>query len=142
VSRVSGLVSFDCHPGSPFFCHRRRTLLFLVSVFSFQHHSLSLRKRPLLFRQQHSLSLLRRSLTRSLCLDLPADLSRLPPLAAHTLRIALNFSAQKAGAASGRPAVCATAKEASGRRPRHPPRCFRGCDAASDPPPRPRSPCK
>jgi hypothetical protein len=36
-----GLVSFDCHPRSPFFSHRRRTLLLLISVFSFDCHSRS-----------------------------------------------------------------------------------------------------
>jgi hypothetical protein len=112
VSRVLRLVSFDCHPGSPFFSHRRRTLLLLVYVFSFRHHSLCLRRRSLLFRQQHSLSLLRRSLARSVCSDVLAGLSCSPPPAARAVRIALNFSPQKAGAAAGRPAgcACATAK--------------------------------
>jgi hypothetical protein len=106
--RVLGLISFDCHPGLPLFSYRRRTLLLLVFVFSFRHHSLSLRRRPLPFRQQHcSLSLLRRSLARSVCSDVPVGLSRSPPLAARALRIALNFSPQKAGAAAGRPAACA-----------------------------------
>jgi hypothetical protein len=111
VSCVLGLVSFDCHLGSPFFSHQRRTLLLLVSVFS--------------FRQQHSLSLLIRSLTRSVCSDVPAGLSHSPPPAARALRIALNFSPQKAGA---------TAKGASGRRPRRPPHCRRGRNAASNHP--------
>jgi hypothetical protein len=142
VSRVLGLVSFDCHPGSPFFSHRRRTLLLVISIFSFRHHSLSLRRRPLLFRQQHSLSLLISSLTQSVCSDVPVSLSCSPPPAAHALRIALNFSPQKAGAAAGRPAACATAKGANGRRPCRPPHCCRGCDTAYDPTPRPRSPCR
>jgi hypothetical protein len=140
ASRVLGFVSFDCHPGSPFFSHRWRTLLLLVSVFSFWHHSLSLRRRPLMFRQQYSLSLLRRSLARSVCSNVPAGLSRSLPPAARTLRIALNFSPQKAGAAAGRPATCETAKGASGHRLRCPPCCRHGRDAASDPPPRPHSP--
>jgi hypothetical protein len=117
------LVSFDCHPGSPFFSHRRRTLLLLVSIFSFRCHLLSLRRRPLPFRQQHSLSLLRRSLARSLCSDIPTGLCRSSPPAARELRIALNFSPQKVSAAvAGRLATCATAKGASERRPRRHPK--------------------
>jgi hypothetical protein len=67
-ARVLGLVSFDCHIGSPFFSHRRRTLLLLVSVFSFRHHSLSLRRRPLPFRQQHSIALSPQKVTCSISL--------------------------------------------------------------------------
>jgi hypothetical protein len=103
ASRVLGLVSFDCHAGSPFFSHRRRMFLLLDYVFSFRHHSLSLRRRPLLIQQQHSLSLLKKSLARSVCLDVPAGLSRSPPLAARPLSISFNFSPQKAGAAAGQP---------------------------------------
>jgi hypothetical protein len=112
ASHVLGLVSFDCHPGSPFFSHWRCTLLLLVYVFSFRHHSLSLHKRPLLFRQEHSLSLLRRSLARSVCSDVPASLSYSPSPAARALRIALNFFPQKASDVAGRPAACAPAKGA------------------------------
>jgi hypothetical protein len=86
-----------------------------------------------------SLSLLRRSLARSLCSNIPAGLSRSPPPAARALRIALNFSPQKAGTAAGWLDACATAKGASGRRLRRPPCCRRGRDAASDPPPRGRA---
>jgi hypothetical protein len=86
-----------------------------------------------------ALSLLRRSLARSVCSDVPAGLSRSPPPAVHALRIELNFSPQKASGAAGRPAVCATVKGASERRPRRPLRCRRGRDAASDPPPRGRA---
>jgi hypothetical protein len=139
-ARVLRLDSFDCHPGSPFFSHRRRTLLLLTSVFSFRHHSLSLHRRSLPFRQQHLLSLLRRSLARSVCSDVPASLSRSPPLAARALRIALNFSPQKASAAAGWLAACAMVKGASRLLPRRPPCCRRDRNAASDPPPRPRSP--
>jgi hypothetical protein len=88
-----------------------------------------------------SLSLLRRSLTRFVFSDVPAGLSHSPPLAARALRIALNFSLQKASAAVGRPAARAwRRKRQSRRRLRCPPRCRRGRDAASDPPPRPRWP--
>jgi hypothetical protein len=52
-----------------------------------------------------SLSLLKRSLARSVCSDVPAGLSRSPPPAARALRIALNFSPQKADDVAGRPAV-------------------------------------
>jgi hypothetical protein len=86
-----------------------------------------------------SLSLLRRSLARSVCSDVPAGLSRTPPPATRALRIALNFSCQKAGAAVGRSTACAMTKGASGHRPRHPLRCCHGCDATSDPPPRDRA---
>jgi hypothetical protein len=43
---IVGCVSFDGHPGSPFFSHRRRVLLsrLCVCVLSFRHHSLSLRR--------------------------------------------------------------------------------------------------
>jgi hypothetical protein len=102
-----GCVSFDCHPGSPFFSHRRRTLLSRLCLLLPTPLALSLRRRPLLLRQQHSLSLLRMSLARSMCSDVPAGLSRSPPLAVRALRIALNFSPQKAGAAAGRPAALA-----------------------------------
>jgi hypothetical protein len=143
VSRVLGHVSFDCHPGSPFFSHQRRTLLLFVYVFSLRHHSLSLCRRSLLFRQQHtlslSLSLLRRSLARSMRSDVPAGLSCSPPPAACILRITLNFFPQKASAAAGRLVACTMAKGASGRRPHRPLRCRRGRDAATDPPPRGRA---
>jgi hypothetical protein len=65
-----------------------------------------------MFRQQHSLSLLRRSLARSVCSDVPAGLSRSPLLAAPAIRITLNFSPQKVGPAASRPAAGATAKGA------------------------------
>jgi hypothetical protein len=93
------LMSYDSSPliatqGRLFFSHRRHTLLLFVYVFSFQHHSLSLHRRPLLFRQQHSLSLslLKRSLTRSVCSYVPVGLSCSPPPATRALRITLNFS--------------------------------------------------
>jgi hypothetical protein len=59
-----------------------------------------------------SLSLLRRSLVRSVCSDFPTGLSRSTSPAACALRIALNFSPQKASAAAGWSAACATAKGA------------------------------
>jgi hypothetical protein len=87
-------VSFDWHPGSPFFSHQRRCCYIVCVSVSYPFdttRSLSAEARPLLFRQQHSLSLslslLRRSLARSMCSDVPAGLSRSPPLAARALRI-------------------------------------------------------
>jgi hypothetical protein len=92
-----GCVSFDCHQGR------------LISSVSYPFdttRSLSAEASSLLlFRQQHSLSLLGRSLARSVCSDVPAGLTRSPPPAALALRIALNFSPQKVGAAAGRPAA-------------------------------------
>jgi hypothetical protein len=113
VSRVLGRVSFDCHPGSPFYLTSethiviaRLWLLLLTPLsLSTEGHSYS-------DNNTRSLSLLRRSLARSVCSDVPAGLSRSPPSAAHALRIALNFSPQKAGVAAGRPTACATAKGA------------------------------
>jgi hypothetical protein len=149
ASSVLGLVSFDCHPGSPFFSHRRRTLLLLVYVFSFRHHSLSLspQKATPVLTTTLALSLLRRSLARSVCSDVHICLSRSPPLVARALWIVLNFSPQKASATTGRPAACATAKGASERGLRRPSRCRRGRDVVFDPPPRGRaclveSPCQ
>jgi hypothetical protein len=83
------------------------THVVISSVLSFRHHSLSLCRRPLLFRQQHSfsLSLLRRSLARSVCSDVPAGLSHSPSSAARVLRLTLNFSPQKASAVGGRQAA-------------------------------------
>jgi hypothetical protein len=72
-------------------------------------------------------------------LDLCAQMSPLAcPVRRQQLR-ALNFSPQKVGVAAGQPATCVTTKGASGRRPRHPPRCHYGRNAASDPSPRLRS---
>jgi hypothetical protein len=103
------------------FSHRKCTLLLLISVFSFPHHSLCLCRRPLPFRY-NTRSLLKRSLARSVCSDVPAGLSSSLLPAARARRIALNFFPQKAGAAAGRPAACATAKGASRRRPRRHPK--------------------
>jgi hypothetical protein len=56
----------------------------------------------------HTLSLLKRSLARSVCSDVPAGLSCSQPPAVYALRITLNFSPQKAGAAAARSVVCTT----------------------------------
>jgi hypothetical protein len=101
ASRVLGFVSFDCHPGSPFF-------------LTLETHVVIARLRLLLLTPL-ALSPLKATpvLTTTLalmCSDLPAVLSRSPPPAVRALRIMLNFSPQKASAAAGRPAACATAK--------------------------------
>jgi hypothetical protein len=104
-----GCVSFDCHPGSPFSSHRRCMLLYRLCLILSTLLALSPQKlvHSCSNNNTRSLSLLRRSLTRYVCLDVPAGLSRSPMLAARALRIALNFSPQKADAAAGRPAACA-----------------------------------
>jgi hypothetical protein len=89
-----GCVYFDWHPGSPFFSHRKRMLLsrLCVCVLSFRHHSLSLSPQKLghscFDNNTRSLSLLRKSLARSVCSDVPASMSRSPPPTARALRIA------------------------------------------------------
>jgi hypothetical protein len=82
------------------------------------------------------LSLLRRSLARSVCSDVPTGQSCLPPPAARSLRVALNFSPQKVGAVAGRPAARVRRRKGPQRTSTAP--SLR--DTASDPPPRPRSP--
>jgi hypothetical protein len=107
-----GCVSFDCHPGSPF-SHIGDACCYLVYVLFLQHHSLSLSLSLSLSAEGHScsdnntrsLSLRRRSLARSACSDVPVGLSCSAPLATRIMRITLNYSPQKAGAAAGRPAV-------------------------------------
>jgi hypothetical protein len=115
ASRVLGHISFDCHPGSPFYLTSethvviaRLCLLLLIPLTLSLQKATSVPTTTLAL----SLSLLRRSLARSVCSDVPAGLSRSPPPDARALKIALNFSPQKAGAAAGRPATCATAKGA------------------------------
>jgi hypothetical protein len=115
ASRVIGHNSFDCHPGSPFYLTSethvviaRLCLLLLIPLTLSLQKATSVPTTTLAL----SLSLLRRSLARSVCSDVPAGLSRSPPPDARALKIALNFSPQKAGAAAGRPATCATAKGA------------------------------
>jgi hypothetical protein len=155
-----GLVSFDCHPRSPFFSHRRRALLLLISVFSFRHHSLALLRRSLPFRQQHSLSLLKRLLARYLCSEVPAGLLCSPPPGARTLRIALSLSLLSESRHCSRPVghvrdgkrcqrmstAASSIEDASMSPPSgarcRPPRYHHGCDATFDPPPWPRSPCR
>jgi hypothetical protein len=114
ASRVIGLISCDCHLGSPFFLTSethvvvtaRLCLLLLTPLALSPQKATPVPTTTLAL----SLSLLRRLLAQSVCSDVPAGLSHLPPLAARALRIALNFSPQKASAAAGRSAACAMAK--------------------------------
>jgi hypothetical protein len=89
-----GCVSFDCHPGSSFFSHRRRMLLSRLCLILPTPLALSMQKATPIPTTTLALSLflLRRSLARSVCSDVPAGLSRSPSPAVRTLRIALNFS--------------------------------------------------
>jgi hypothetical protein len=100
-----GCISFDCHPGSPFFSHRRRMLLSRLCLILSTPLALSPQKATPVPTTTLALYLLRRSLTRSVCSNVPAGLSRSLPPAAHALRIALNFYPQKVDAAAGRPAT-------------------------------------
>jgi hypothetical protein len=114
-----GCVSFDCHPGSPFFSHRRRMLLSHLCLILSTPLALSPKKLGHSCSDNNtrslSFSLLRRSLARSVCSDVPVGMSCSPPPAARALRIALNFSPQKVGAAAGRPAARARRQKGSER---------------------------
>jgi hypothetical protein len=123
-ARVLGLVSSIATHGH-LFSHIRDARCYCSSLSSPSDttHSLSAYGHSRFDNNNRALSLLRRSLARSLCSDVPASLSRFPPPAARALRIALNFSPQKVGAvAAGWQAACVTAKGVSGRRPRHHPK--------------------
>jgi hypothetical protein len=96
-----GCVSFDCHPGLPLFLHQRCMLLSRLCLLLLTPLAFSPQKATPVPTTTLALSLLRRSLARSMCSDVPAGLSRLPPPAACGLRNTLNFSPQKAGAAAG-----------------------------------------
>jgi hypothetical protein len=132
-----GCVSFDCHPGSPFFSHRRRMLLsrlclilstpLALSPQNLGHSCSDNNTRSLSLSL--SLSLLRRSLARSVCSDVPAGLSRSPPLAPRALRIVLNFSPQKADAAAGQPAARARRRKRTERASLPPGRRLRSSSA-------------
>jgi hypothetical protein len=134
VSRVLALVSFDYHPGLPFFLTSKTHIVIARRCFLFRHHLLSLSVEGHSCSDNNTRSLLIRSLAQSVRSDVPADMSRSLPLVVRALRIVLNFSPQKAGTAAGRPAACSTTKGAIRRLPRRPPCCRRSRDAASDPP--------
>jgi hypothetical protein len=113
ASRVLGLISFNFHPGSPFFlASEMHVVIARLCLFLLTPLALSPQKNTPVPTTTLALSLLRRSLTRSVCSDVPAGLSRSPPPVARALRIALNFFAQKASAAAGRPTACAMEKGA------------------------------
>jgi hypothetical protein len=139
ASRVLGLISFDCHPGWPFFLTSETHIVITRQCLLLLTPLLSLRRRPFLFQQQNSLSLSSEGHSLDLCAHVHVGLPRSLPPAARAPRIALNFSPHKSGVAARRPAACATEKWASRRRLRCPPRCRRGRDATSDPPPRGRA---
>jgi hypothetical protein len=144
VSRVLGLVSFDDHLRSPFFLtSETHVVIARLCLLLLTPLALSPRKATPVLTTTLALSLLRRSLARSVCSDVPAVLSHSPPPTVRLLRIALNFSPQKASPEVGRPAVCTAAKGARADVDRRrPPCCHHGGDATSDPPPRPHSPCR
>jgi hypothetical protein len=114
ASRVLGLVSFDCHPGSPFFLtSETHVVIARLCLLLLTPLALSPQKATPVPTTTLALSLSPLKVTHSICvLRCPRSLSRSPPLAARALRIMLNFSPQKAGTAVGRPAACATAKGA------------------------------
>jgi hypothetical protein len=113
ATRVSGLVSFDCHPGLPFFLtSETHVVIARLCLLLPTPLALSPQKATPVPTTTLALSLFRRSLARSVCSDVPSGLSRSPPPVVRALRIAINFSPQKAGAAEGRPAACATVKGA------------------------------
>jgi hypothetical protein len=138
--RVLGLVSFDCHPGSPFFLtSKTHVVISRLYLLLSTPLTISPQKVTLVPTTTLTLSLLRMSLARSVCSDVPTGLSRSMPPAARALRITLNFFPWKVSTAVGRPATCATAKGASEYRPRHPQRYRRDRGAAFDPPPHDRA---
>jgi hypothetical protein len=130
-----GCVSFDCHPGSPFFSHQRRMLLSRLCLILPTPLTLSPQKATPV--PTTTLALSPQKVTRSICvLRCPAVLSHSPLPAAHALRI-ISLLRKPALQQSCRSRVRGGERGQSGCRPRRPPRCRRGRDAASDPPPRP-----
>jgi hypothetical protein len=110
ASRVLGLVSFDCYAGSPFFLTSETHVVIVhLYLLLLTPLALFLQKATLVptttLALSLSLSILRRSLARSVCSDVLAGLSRSPLPAVRALRITLNFSPQKACAIAGRPAA-------------------------------------
>jgi hypothetical protein len=133
ASRVLGFVSFDCHPRSPFFLTSKTRAVIARLCLLLTPLALSPQKATPVPTTTHSLP--PQKVTRSICvLRCPHRPVRSPPPAARALRITLNFSESWR---CSRPAsrVCDGEMGQSGPRPCRPPRCHRGCDAASDPPP-------
>jgi hypothetical protein len=145
-------------PRVPFFSHQRRALLLHVSIFSFWHHSLSLslslqKVTPVLTT---TLALSPQKVTCSLSSEVPASLPCSPPPATRTLMIMLSLLRKSALHQAGRPHARRwkgkqTSTVASSRADASVSPSLglgvilravtaRGRDAASDPPPRPRSP--
>jgi hypothetical protein len=127
-----------------------------VSVFSFWHHSLSLLRRPLPFRQQHSLST--QKVTRFISLLInphrPAPFATASCARSEDRALSLSSESQRCNRPAScvgddkrgqRTSIAASSKADASVSPppgaqRRPPRCLCGRAAASDPPPRPRSP--
>jgi hypothetical protein len=127
-----GCVSFDCHPGSPFFSHRRRMLLSLLCLLLPTPLALSPQKATPVPTTTLALSLSSEGHSLNLC----AQMS--PPACpiCHRLSLLWKPALQQAG----RTRVRDGERGQSGRRPCHPLHCRRGCDATSEPPPRLHSP--
>jgi hypothetical protein len=121
VSRVLGLVFFDCHPGSPFFLTSEMHIVIARVCFLLPTLlALSPQKTTHVPTTTLALSLLRRSLARSVCSDVPVGLSRSSSSTARSMRITLNFSPQKVGAAVGRGQRTSTvSSSALSPRPQH-----------------------
>jgi hypothetical protein len=131
--RVLGRVSFDCYLGSSFYLTTETHVVIApLCILLLTPFALSPQMATPVLTTTLALSLLRRSLARSVCSDVPAALSRSPRPTTHALRIALNFSPQKDGAAAGRPAACATAKGAKANVDRA---ILRSIAVATTPPP-------
>jgi hypothetical protein len=133
-ARFLGLVSFDCHPGQPFFLHRRRTLLLLVSVFSFRHH--------LFLSPQKATPVPTTTLTLSPQKSPPGC-----PVRCHGQSCSRAAGRARDGERGQRMSTVASSKADASMSPPpwarcRPPHCRHGCDTAFDPPPRPRSPCR
>jgi hypothetical protein len=138
ASHVLGLVSFDCHPGSPFFfSSETHVVITRLCLLLLTPHTLSLQKATPV--PTTTLSLSPQKVTRSICM-LRCPRRPVPFATASCARSEdrAQFLSSESRHCSRLAGTRATAKGASGRRPRCPPRCCRSRDAASDPPPRGR----
>jgi hypothetical protein len=83
ASRVLGLISFDCHPGWPFFLTSETHIVITRQCLLLLTPLLSLRRRPFLFRQQNSLSLSSEGHSLDLCAQMSTSAC---PVHCHQLR--------------------------------------------------------